>query len=411
MAMSPEEFREFRRTRFQYLWDNVAPVANEVERTGRFPREKFWQKFGELGLLGLTIPKEYGGTGLSESQFLEFEKECAKMHGSIRGVIHMHAGASEMFISGTEAQRREYWPRLARGDLDAAYGITEPDGGSGRDVKTTAIRKGSNFILNGRKHFTTDADVADIFNVTCRTQAESGEFQISNLLVERGRKGFFIGGMEPTMGIKGQVNGRLTFVDCEIPVTNIIGEEGKGLEAALGQLNVSRLRIAATALGVMERCLDLAVEYAKQRVTFGKPIAERQAIQRYLAEMAQDVYALQCAIADASKKADEGKDYFLEANLCKLMGVEGERRVTDNALLVFGGMGYVREYPIEILYRDARINWIEEGTPTMQYMVSARRLLEGHRTYERFHDEVVENPVERHKRLARDLPNSEARSR
>ena len=411
MALPEKEFEEFKRSRFQYLWDNVAPLANEIERTARFPREKFWKKFGELGLLGLTIPKEYGGTGLSESQFLEFEKECAKMHGSIRGVIHMHAGASEMFISGTEEQKRKYWPKLACGELDAAYAITEPDGGSGRDTKTTAIRKGSNFVLNGRKHFTTDADVAHIFNVVCRTQATSGEFQISNILVEKGTKGFYVGEMAPTMGIKGQVHGRLTFVDCEVPITNIIGEEGKGVEAALNQLNVSRLRIAATALGVMQRCLDLSVEYAKQRVTFGKPIGERQAIQRYLAEMAQDIYALQCAIEHASKKADAGEDYFLEANLCKLIGVEGERRVTDNALLVFGGMGYVREYPIEILYRDARINWIEEGTPTMQYLVSARRLLEGKRTYERFHDEVIENPVERHKRLAQQIIDRERDNR
>lgn len=408
MAMSEKEFKEFKEKRFKFLWDEIAPLANEIERTGRFPRERFWPKFAELGLLGLNIPKEYGGVGLSEAQYLEFEKESAKIHGSLRGTIHMHGGGNDIFTTATEEQKRQYWPRLARGEISVAVGITEPDGGSGRDIKTTARRDGSNFILNGKKHFTTHADFADIFNVVCRTESKSGDYKISNLLVERERKGFIVvGNMAPTMGMRGQYHGRLSFVDCIVPTENIVGEEGKGVEDILKQLNVSRLRIASTALGIMERCLDLSVEYAKQRITFGKPIAERQAVQRYLAEMVQDIYALQCAIADAVKKADEKKDYFLEANLCKMLAIECERRVTDNALLVFGGMGYVREYPIEILYRDARINWIEEGTPTMHYLVSARRLLDGQRTYHRFHDEVVEDPVKRHIRLTEEqLDNS-----
>jgi len=403
MALSDKEFADFKKTRFQYLWDNVAPLVNEIEATGRFPREKFWGKFGELGLLGLTIPKEYGGVGLSEMQFLEFEKESAKIHGGLRGIIHFHGSCNDMFDMATEEQKRRFWPKLATGEIAAAFAITEPDGGTGKDIKTKAVRKGSDFILNGRKHFTTAADFADFVHVICWTQSESGDFQISDLMVERGRKGFIIGDMAPTMGVKGLYHPRLTFDNCVVPVSNIVGKEGQGLDIALNMLSTSRLRIAATALGVMERCLDLAVEYAKQRITFGKPIAERQAIHRYIAEMSQDIYALQCAINDAARKADEGKDYSLEAELAKLIAIDAERRVTDNALLIFGGLGYVREYPIEMLYRDARINWIEEGTPTIHYMLCANRLLQGQRTYERFHDEVIENPVERHKRLAQEL--------
>jgi Acyl-CoA dehydrogenases len=321
--------------------------------------------------------------------------------------IHFHGSTSEMFHGGTEEQKRKYWPKLATGEMVAAFAITEPDGGTGKDIKSKAIRKGSNFILNGRKQFITGADFADFVHVICWTESESGDFQISDLMVERDRPGFIIHDMAPTMGVKGLYHARLTFKDCDVPVSNIVGQEGKGLEAALGMLSGSRLRIAAIALGVMERSMDLAIEYAKQRVTFGKPIAERQAVQRYLAEMAQDVYAVQCAIDNAARKADEGKDYSMEAELAKLIAIEGERRVTDNALLVFGGLGYVREYPIEILYRDARINWIEEGTPTIHYMVVANKLLKGQRTYERFHDEVVENSVERHKRLALEKINAD----
>jgi len=201
------------------------------------------------------------------------------------------------------------------------------------------------------------------------------------------------------MGCTGAYHGRLNFNDCVVPVTNVLGEEGKGLEPSINMLNVSRVRISANALGTMERCLDLAVEFAKKRVTFGKAIAERQAVQRYLAEMALDIYALQCVMADAGRKIDEGKDIYLEANLCKMLSIEGGRRVTDNALLTFGGVGYTREYPVERLYRDIRLNWLEEATPTIHYLVAARRVLDGQRTYERFHEEAVESPLERQIRL------------
>ncbi|UCG81238.1 MAG: acyl-CoA/acyl-ACP dehydrogenase [Desulfobacterales bacterium] len=403
MSLPENEYLKFRNDCFHYLWDNIGPLANEIEKTGRFPRKRFWEKFGEMGLLGLTVPREYGGMGLSETQYIPFEKEWAKIHGSLRGLLHFHNSTNDMFIKATEKQRRRYWPKLARGEMAGAFALTEPDGGSGKDIKSKAVRKGENLILNGRKHFTTGADFADIFHVICWTELEPEKFEISNLLVERKTEGFIIGDMAETMGVRGLYHGRLSFNDCIVPATNIVGEEGKGLEAALSMLSNSRLRVAATALGVMERCLDLAIEYAKQRVTFGKPIAERQAIQRYLAEIAQDIFALQCAIDRTAKLADEDKDYSLEAELSKLIAIDAERRTTDNALLVFGGLGYVREYPIEILYRDARINWIEEGTPTMHMLLAASKLLKGQRTYVRFHDEVVENPVKRHIRLAKEI--------
>lgn len=399
MVMEAQEFKAFKEKAFKFMWDEIAPLEDEIERTEQFPRERFWQKFADLGMLGLNIPKEYGGSGLSETQCLDFEKEWSKVHGALRVILHVHAGGNENFLAATEEQKRQYWPKLARGEMSCAFGLTEPDGGSGRDTKTIARRKGSNFILNGRKHLITNANFADLFNVICYTELESGEFKVSNLLVEKGREGFIIGEMKPCMGCRGAYHGRLSFKDCLIPVTNVLGKEGEGLEPSIHQLNVSRVRIAANALGTMERCLDLAIEFAKLRVTFGKPIADRQAIQRYLAEMGQDIYALQCVIEDASRKIDANQDIYLEANLCKMLAIEGTRRVTDNALLVFGGIGYTQEYPIDRLYRDARLNWLEEGTPTIHYLVAARRLLDGGRTYERFHDEIVENPVERHKRL------------
>jgi len=403
MALTEKEFIEFKERAFKFLWNEVAPLEDEIERTGHFPRERLWSKFADLGMLGLTVPKEYGGVALSEAQYLEFEKEWSKVHGGLRVILHVHNVGNECFLLAREEQKRQYWPKLTRGEMSCGFGLTEPDGGTGRDIHTRARREGTNFILNGRKHLITNADFADIFNIVCWTELESGDFQISNLLVDRGRKGFTIGDMKPCMGCAGAYHGRLNFNECVVPVTNIIGEEGKGLEPTLRMLNISRVRIAANALGTMERCLDLAIEFAKQRVTFGKPIAERQAVQRYLAEMALDIYALQCVITDVARKIDEGKDIYLEANLCKMLAIEAGRRVTDNGLLVFGGIGYTREYPIERLYRDARLNWLEEGTPTIHYLVAARALLDGQRTYEPFHKEVVENPVRRQIRLAKEL--------
>lgn len=403
MAVSDAEFKQIKEKGFKFLWDEVAPLEEEIERTHQIPREKLWPKFAQAGMLGLNVPKEYGGVGLSEVQYLDFEKEWSKVHGGVRGLLHVHAGGNDCILFGSEEQKKAYLPKLARGELSCGFGLTEPDGGTGRDIKSRARREGSNFILNGRKHLITNSDFADMFNIVCWTEMKSGKYEISNLLVERDREGFTIDDIKPCMGCTGAHHGRLNFKDCVVPVTNIVGKEGEGLEPSLYMLNISRVRIAANALGTMERSFDLAVEFAKKRTTFGKAIAERQAVQRYLAEMAMDIYALQSVITDTARKIDAGIKIYLEANLCKALAIEALRRVTDNALLTFGGIGYTREYPIERLYRDARLNWLEEGTPTIHYLVAAREVLDGHRTYEAFHKETVESPLERQIRRAAKL--------
>ncbi len=400
MAMEEKEFVQFRDKAFKFLWDEIPLYEEEIERTHRFPTKELWPRLAEHGQFGLTIPKEYGGLGMSESQYLQFEKEWSKVNGGLRVILHVHNGGNDCLVPANEDKKKKYWPKTATGEMSCGFALTEPDGGTGKDIKSRAVRQGDNFILNGRKHLITNASFANMFNVVCWTERADGGFEISNLLVETGSPGFTLAEMKPCMGCWGADHGRLNFKDCAVPVTNILGEEGKGLAFALHALNVSRIRIGANALGSMERSLDLAVEFAKQRVTFGKPIAERQGVQRYIAEMAMDIYALQCVLEDCGRKVDEGRDVFMEANLCKALCVETGRRVTDNALLTFGGIGYTREYPVERLYRDIRLNWLEEGTPTIHYMVAARDALNGKRTYERFHDEEVENPVARQIRLA-----------
>lgn len=397
MAMTEKEFAEYKAKAFRFIWEELAPLEDEIEATGEIPRERIWSKLRDIGFLGLPIPKEYGGMGLSEPQFLEFEKEWSKAHGGIRVLLHVHNGPAVDLLryAGREEQRKEYFPKIANGELSIAFALTEPEGGSGRDIKSRARRDGDNFVLNGVKHLITNADFAQMLNVVCWTESASGEYAISNLLVDQDSTGVTIRDMKPTMGCKGSFHGRIGFDDVVVPIDRVAGEEGKGLESALYSLNVSRVRIAATALGTMERCLDLAVDYARKRETFGKPIAERQAVQRYLTEMATDIYALQMVLADAAETIEREEPIYLKANLCKLLAIEAERRVTDNALLVMGGIGYTGEYPVERLYRDARLNWLEEGTPTIHMMAAARQLLDGERTYERYYSEDLETSLEK----------------
>ena len=375
MALPPAEYEKLKKSIFDFIWKELDPLEEQISKTGHISKEELFPKFREQKLFGLMVPAEYGGVGLSVTQYLPILSELAKIHGGIRVILHVHNMAAKCMTAGREEQKRAYLPRIATGDLSVAFGLTEPDAGTGTDIKTTAVKDGDTFIVNGKKHLITNADFTKLFMIFCYTNRDLGAQGISTLLVERDTPGFTIEDMPHCMGCSGSFHGRLTFKDCRVPVTNILGEEGRGLDQSLGGLEVSRLFIAATSLGTSERCLELALQQAKRRVTFGKPIAERQAVQGYLADMAMDIYALRTMIYDAARKYDEGSRISFESSACKLFGSEVVCRVTDKALLVFGGIGYTQQYPIERLYRDARLNVLEEGTPTIQRLVMARTLL------------------------------------
>jgi alkylation response protein AidB-like acyl-CoA dehydrogenase len=377
MPLQPTEYEKLRKSIFDFIWRELDPLEEQISKTGHIPQEELFPKFREQRLFGLMVPAEYGGVGLSVTQYLPILSELAKISGGIRVILHVHNMAAKCMTTGREEQKRAYLPRIATGDLSVAFGLTEPDAGTGTDIKTTAVRDGDSFILNGEKHLITNADFTKLFMIFCYTNRNLGVKGISTLLVERDTPGFSIEDMPHCMGCWGSFHGRLTFQDCRVPVTNILGKEGSGLDQSLGGLEVSRVFIAATSLGTSERCLELALQHAKRRVTFGKPIADRQAVQGYLADMAMDIYALRAMIYDAARKYDEGGRIPFESSACKLFGSEVVCRVTDKALLVFGGIGYTQQYPIERLYRDARLNVLEEGTPTIQRLVMARTLLQG----------------------------------
>jgi alkylation response protein AidB-like acyl-CoA dehydrogenase len=277
---------------------------------------------------------------------------------------------------GSEEQAAAVLPDAAQGLKSVAFALTEPDHGTGTDIGTLAERSDGDYVITGRKWLITNSDFASHFIVFCKV-VDQGEMLPSAILVERDRPGLKIEPLPELMGCKGGAHGELTFEGVHVPVENLLGTEGEGVRSMQEALEISRVFVAASSLGTAEHALELSVRYAKARSTFGKPISERQAIQRYLAEMATDVHALRLMLADVATKADAGQPVPAEASMCKLAGLEAVGRVTDRALLVHGGIGYTRKHRIERLYRDARLNWLEEGTPTIQQLIIARELVEG----------------------------------
>ncbi len=380
MAFKTERaYQAFKQSIVDFLWSEIDPMVEQFEATNHLPLEELFPKFREKGLFGLVVPEEYGGVELTISQYLPILAELSKVNGAVRALIHVHnTSARAIVVYGSEELKKELLPKIATGELSVAFSLTEANAGSGRDVKSVAVRKGDNFILNGEKHLITNADFTQLFMVCCYTVGEDGDRKISALLVERDTPGFTIEPMPHLMGCRGLGHGILTFKDCVVPARNIVGEEGDGLEVFLGELEPSRVFVAASSLGTMERALELSLEYAKQRVTFGKSIAQREIVRSYLADMAMDIYALRLMLDDVAQKMDEGKSCPVEASITKLFGLEAVCRVTDKAMLTFGGRSYLASYPIERLYRDARINVLEEGTPTIQRLVIAQSLLSGY---------------------------------
>ncbi|QYN18382.1 acyl-CoA dehydrogenase family protein [Amycolatopsis sp. DSM 110486] len=375
-GLPADDYRKLRDAVFATIWEELDPLEHRIEDTEKIPYDIVLPALRACGAFGLIVPREYGGSGLSIAQYLPILAEFAKIQGGIRAIVHVHNSfAHALSEIGSTAQKNEILPGAATGEKSLAFALTEPGNGTGADLSTVARREGDEYVLNGRKWLITNSDIASHFLVFAKTS----DVDVSALLVPRDAPGFTIAPLPETMGCKGAEHGELTFTDVRVPASSLVGAEGEGGAHLERALEVSRVFIAASSLGTATRALELSVKYSQERVTFGKPIASRQAIQRYLAEMAADVYALRGMLADAAAKWDAGKRIPAESSLLKQFGLEAVGRVTDRALLVHGGIGYTRKYPIERLYRDARLNWLEEGTPTIQYLVAARELLDGYR--------------------------------
>jgi alkylation response protein AidB-like acyl-CoA dehydrogenase len=383
MHVDDQEYRELRDRIFTAIWDEFDPLEQRIEDDERIPYDIVLPILSRVGAMGLLVPTEFGGSGLTVTQYLPIIAEFAKIQGGLRVLVHVHNSfAHALSEIGSAQQCRTILPGTVNGQHSISFALTEPDHGTGTDLGTTATRDGSHYVINGHKWLITNSDIASHFLVFAKTSPQ----QVSLFIVERDTPGFTITPLPETMGCKGGEHGALSFSDVRVPVSSLIGQEGQGESHLERALEVSRVFIAASSLGTAARSLELALAHSKSRVTFGKPIGDRQAIHRYLSEMAIDVYALRVILADAAAKWDQGQRIPAEASMCKQFGLEAVGRVTDRALLIFGGIGYTRRHPIERLYRDARLNWLEEGTPTIQYRVIAQELLTGYQFDDAFGD-------------------------
>ncbi|MFD7004943.1 acyl-CoA dehydrogenase family protein [Rhodococcus jostii] len=375
VGIPESEYLALRDRIFEAIWAELDPLEQRIEDDEQVPHDIVMPILERIGALGLLVPREYGGSGLSIAQYLPIIAEFAKVQGGLRVIVHVHNSfAHALSEIGSDRQKADVLPGTATGRNSVAFALTEPGFGTGADLGSTAVREGDGYILNGEKWLITNSDIASHFIVFAKTTATD----VSAFLVPRETDGLSIAALPETMGCKGTEHGRVTLDSVRVPATALVGAEGQGNEHLERALEISRVFIAASSLGTSERALELSIAHAKSRVTFGKPIGTRQAIQRYLAEMATDIYALRGILADAAQKWDAGERIPAEASMCKLFGLEAVGRVTDRALLIHGGIGYTRAHPIERLYRDARLNWLEEGTPTIQYLVTAGRLLDGY---------------------------------
>jgi alkylation response protein AidB-like acyl-CoA dehydrogenase len=356
------------------LAPELEDLADEVERTEQFPARAY-QLLAENDLLRLTLPGEWGGQGMSLIDYFPVLQEIAKIHGTFRMFVHGQNGMWRLIDQwGTDAQKKRWLPVHRDGGI-FTFALTEPGSGTGRDITTTAERAGDQWIINGRKHLISWAGEAELVHLIARTSTERGR-EATCFLLPKGTPGVTVEKLPHTMGCKGGSHDIMVFENARLPGDAVLGEVGDGLTLGLrGFLDVSRLSIAVSALGLARRAMDLATEFARQRVTFGRPIAARQAVRLSIAEMAADIYAVQAAVTDASARFDAGQPITAEAAMCKYLGLEMVGRVTDRALRMHGGIGYTRAHKIERHYRDARALWFEEGTSEIQRLVIADEVM------------------------------------
>jgi butyryl-CoA dehydrogenase len=375
-ALSPQH-EDIRRTVRAFAEGRIAPEVEGMERRAEFPTEII-REAAKLGLLGVPYPTEVGGTGLDTLSYAITIEELARVSGSVAIIVSAHTslGCYPLYASGTPEQKERFLRPLASGAKIGAYGLTEPGAGSdSRGTKTTARSEDGSWVLNGAKRFITNAGAADTYIVTAVTEREAGSGKISAFIVEAGTPGFTIGRMEEKMGLHASNTGELLFDECRIPADNLLGEEGKGDRLFLQTLDGGRIGIGAMALGLAQAAYEAASAYAKEREQFGKPIGAFQGVAFKIADMATRIDAARLLLYRAAWLKDQHQPFATEAAMAKLFCSEVARDVTNDAVQIHGGYGYVTEYKVERYLRDAKLTEIGEGTSEIQRMVIARNLL------------------------------------
>ncbi|MBB5324031.1 hypothetical protein HNQ34_001123 [Anoxybacillus tepidamans] len=355
----------------EFAQSEIAPFVERMEQ-GEFPRP-ILKKMAELGLMGITIPEEYGGAGMDFTSYIIAIHEISKVSATVGVILSVHTsvGTNPILYFGTEEQKRKYVPKLASGEYLGAFCLTEPSAGSdAKSLKTKAVRQGDCYILNGSKVFITNGGEADTYIVFARTDQSS----ISAFIVEKGTPGFIVGKDEKKMGLHGSRTVQISFEDAKVPAENLLGEEGQGFKIAMANLDAGRIGIAAQSLGIAEAALEYATAYAKERIQFGKPIAEQQGVAFKLADMATAVEAAKLLVYRAAFLRTNGLPCRKEAAMAKLFASRAAMENAIEAVQIFGGNGYTEDYPVERLFRDAKICEIYEGTSEIQRLVISKQL-------------------------------------
>lgn len=363
----------------QFVDEALIPRENEVAETDEIPADIVSQ-FQDMGLFGLTIPEAYGGLGLTMEEEVTITFELGRTSPAFRSYFGTNNGIGSIgiLLDGTDAQKEHYLPLLASGELLSSFCLTEPDSGSdAASLKTTAVRDGDDYIINGTKRFITNAPHAGIFTVMARTNPGiKGSGGISAFIIERETPGLSLGKRDHKMGQQGAHTSDVIFDNVRVPASQLIGGvEGVGFKTAMKVLDKGRLHIAAVSVGAAERMLSDALNYAIERKQFGQPIAEFQLIQAMLADSKAEIYAARCMVLDAARQRDEGRDIGTEASCSKMFATEMCGRVADRCVQIHGGAGYISEYAIERFYRDVRLFRLYEGTTQIQQLVIARNMI------------------------------------
>ncbi len=354
----------------------VAPFVPVMEETEQFPLH-IVKKMGEIGLMGIPVPEELGGAGADFVSYIITINELAKVSATLGVILSVHTSVctNPILYFGNEEQKQAYVPKLASGQYLGAFALTEPNAGSDASrIRTTAVRQGDEYIVNGSKVFITNGGEADVYVAFAVTDANKGTKGISAFIVEKDTPGFLIGKKEKKMGLHGSNTVELIFDQARVPAANLLGSEGEGLKIALANLDVGRIGIAAQALGIAEAALAYATEYAKERKQFGRAISSQQAIAFKLADMATSIEASRLLVYRAASLRANGLPCGKEASMAKQFASDTAMKVTTEAVQIFGGYGYTREYPVERLFRDAKITQIYEGTNEIQRVVIAKHI-------------------------------------
>lgn len=362
----------------EFAENEVQPIAAEIDKTGRYPKETF-AKMAKVGFTGIGIPVEFGGSGGNDTDKIIVVTEIAKKCAATAAILSIHTIFPQAILKyGTQAQKEKYLPMMGEGGCLGAFALTEPNAGTDAgSAKTTAIldEETGEYVLNGTKCFISGGGQAEALVIFALTDPSKGLKGMSGIIVEKGTPGFTIGKIEEKMGIHGSETVELIFDNCRVPKENLLGREGKGFNIAMACLDGARIGVAAQAIGIAEGALEESIKYSKERVQFGKPISQLQGIQWYIADMATKVEAARWLTYYAADLKNIGKPFTKEAAMAKLNASSMAREVTNLALQVHGGYGYMQDYPLERMYRDAKITEIYEGTSEVHKVVISRAVL------------------------------------